>query len=346
MINLDKKQINFLGHRKTFLIVALCLLLVSAIALCTKGLALSTEFVGGSTITYINVPNDADENTVRDALAEAGYAGDAQVQTMSSNGVDGFMARIDSTDPQATEKVAMSAAETLGVEDGDVQVSTIGPNWGASVVQSTAVAFIVAMVLIFCYIWLRFHDWKMGAVALADMLFDGIVTLGIISLVGLFYEVTISPAVVSALLVILAYSTYDVIVSFRSLEDTKDKVHKQGFITVANNAINQVIVRSMNTTITTIVPVVAMLVLGGSTLTDFAIVIVVGLLVGAASTICVAMPLYTIWRSHDLEPAKMNAKYGMAVNTDTAEIMGYEKGPDDIPAYIEARKAAFAAAAE
>lgn len=342
MINLDKKQINFLGHRKVFLIVAAVVLVLSAVLLGTKGLSLSTEFVGGSTITYINAQEGTNEQSVRDAITEAGYEGNVQVQTMSSNGVDGFLVRIDSTNVQETEQWAMAAAGSLGVADGDVQVSTIGPNWGASVVQSTAIAFAVAMALIFCYIWIRFRDWKMGAVALVDMLFDGIATLGIISLVSFFYEVTISPAVVSALLVILAYSTYDVIVMFRSMEDTKDKIHKQGYFTIANNAINQVIVRSMNTTITTIVPVLMMLVLGGSTLTDFAIVIIIGLLVGACSTICVAMPLYTIWRSHDLAPAKLNAKYGMAVNTDTSVILGYEKGPDDIPAYIESRKTALA----
>lgn len=342
MINLDKKQINFLGHRKVFLIVAAIVLVLSAVLLGTKGLSLSTEFVGGSTITYINTSEQTTEQDVRDAIAGAGYEGAVQVQTMSSNGVDGFLARIESTDVQQTEQWAMTAAETLGISDGDVQVSTIGPNWGASVVESTAIAFLVAMALIFCYIWIRFRDWKMGAVALADMVFDGVVTLGIISLVGFLYEVTISPAVVSAILVILAYSTYDVIVMFRSMEDTKDKINKQGYFTIANNAINQVIVRSMNTTITTIVPVLMMLVLGGATLTDFAVVIIIGLLVGACSTICVAMPLYTIWRSHDLEPAKLNAKYGMAVNTDTSAILGYGKGPDDIPAYLETRKAALA----
>lgn len=342
MINLDKKQINFLGHRKVFLIIAAVVLVLSAVLLGTKGLSLSTEFVGGSTITYINTQNGTDEQSVRDAINQAGYDGNVQVQTMSSNGVDGFLARIESTNVQETEQWAMSAAETLGVSDNDVQVSTIGPNWGASVVQSTVIAFAVAMVLIFCYIWIRFRDWKKGLCALADMVFDLVVTLGVISFIGFFYEVTLSPAVVSGILIVAAYSTYDVVVLYRSLDDNQDKVHKQGYFTAANNAINQVIVRSMNTTITTIVPVVAMLVLGGATLTDFAIVIVVGLLVGACSTVCVATPLYTIWRSHDLEPAKLNAKYGMPVNTDTEVILGYDKGVDDIPAYLAERKTALA----
>lgn len=335
MINLDKKEIDFLGHRKVFLIIAAAFLVLSVVLLATRGLTLSTEFVGGSTITYVNLENDqSGEQGVRDALEDAGVEGAIQVQSISSNGVDGYMARIESTDAQQTENWANAAAEILGVSDGDIQVSTIGPNWGTSVVQSTVLAFAIAMSLIFAYIWARFRDPKMGAVALADMVFDGIVMTGMISFIGFFYEVTISPAVVSAALICLAYSTYDQIVMFRSMEDTKDRIVKQGYFTIANNAINQVLTRSINTTITTIVPVLIMLILGGSTLTDFAIVIIVGLVVGACSTIGVAMPLYTIWRSHDLEPAKLNAKFGMSVNTDTSAIMGYEKGPDDIPAYL------------
>lgn len=331
MINLDKKQINFLGHRKVFLIVSLCLVLISVIALCTKGLALSTEFVGGSTITYINTAEGNTDATVKSALADAGVAGEIQVQTMSSNGVDGFLARIESTDAQQTEQYAMAAAETLGVADDDVQVSTIGPNWGADVVKSMAIAAAVALILVLAYIAIRFRDLKMGIIAIADMAFDVVVTLGALSVISIFYNFTLSPAVVGSLLTVAAYSTYDVVVSFRSIEDTKDSIKKQGFMTIVNNAVNKVIVRSMNTTITTLVPVLAMLVLGGATLTDFALAIFVGILVGGFSTICFAVPLYAIWRSHDLEPAKLNAKYGMTVNTDTAQIMGYAHGVDDIP---------------
>jgi preprotein translocase subunit SecF len=165
------------------------------------------------------------------------------------------------------------------------------------------------------------------------MFFEVLVTLGILSIVGIWYPITISPAVVGGGLVIAAYSCYDVVVMFRSLEDTQDSVKEQGWYTICNNAINQVITRSVNTTITTIVPVIMMLILGGSTLTDFAVIIIAGLLVGAYSTICLAMPLYTIWRARDLEPAKLNVKYGVKVNTDTQAILGYELGVEDMPRY-------------
>lgn len=343
MINLDKKQINFIGHRKAFLIISLCLVIASVVSLCTKGIDLSTEFVGGSTITYINVPDGTDAADVKDALSEAGAQGDIQVQSMSSNGVEGFLARIESTNAEDTEQYAMGAAEALGVADGDVQVSTIGPNWGADVVRSMLLAGGIALILVLAYIAIRFRDVKMGIIAIVDMAFDILCTLGVLSIISMFWSFTLSPAVVGSLLTVAAYSTYDVVVSFRSIEDTKDSIKRQGFMTIVNNAQNQVIVRSMNTTITTLVPVLAMLVLGGSTLTDFALAIFVGILVGGFSTICFAVPLYAIWRSHDLEPAKLNAKYGMAVNTDASEIMGYAKGPDDIKELLAKKAQAYAA---
>lgn len=346
MINLDKKEINFLGHRKVFLIIAAMLVALSAILLCTKGLNLSTEFVGGSTITYLNAQEGTDEQSVREAIEGAGYDGSVQVQTMSSNGVDGFLARIDSTDVQQTESWAMSAAGTLGVADGDVQVSTIGPNWGASVVQSMVIAALVAVLCVLCYIAIRFRDIKVGISAVIDMCFDVAVTFGILSFISFFYDLTLSPAVISSILLVASYSCYDVVVLMRSLKDTEASVKKQGYFTIANHAINQVLTRSINTTLTTLVPVLMMLILGGATLTDFAIVILVGMLVGACSTIMVAMPVYTIWSSHDLQPAKLNAKYGMGINTDTEAIMGYEKGVDDIPVYLEKRQTALASTGE
>lgn len=342
MINLDKKQIDFIGHRKAFLVASLCLVIIALLALGLKGLNLSSEFVGGSTITYINTTDETSKEDVAQALSDAGYEGENQVQAMSSNGVDGFLARIDTTNVEDAENYAMTAAEKLGVSDNDVQVSTIGPNWGADVLQSMVLAAIIAIILVLTYIAIRFRDLKMGVIAILDMAFDVIVTLGIIAIISIFYNFTLSPAVVGSLLTVAAYSTYDVVVSFRSIEDTKDTVKNQGYMTIVNNAINKVIVRSMNTTLTTLIPVLMMLILGGTTLTDFALAIFVGIIVGGFSTIGLAVPLYAIWRSHDLEPAKLNVKYGIKVNTDTSEVMGYLKGPDDIPAYLEEVREAYA----
>lgn len=333
MINpLDKKDINFIGHRKIFLIISLCLVIASIAVIGIKGMTLSTEFVGGSTITYINAPEDTTEQTIRDAIADTGYDGDIMVQTMSSNGTEGFLARIGETDVQSTESYAQGSADILGISDSDIQTSTISPSWGASVVQSSLIAFFVGLLLIMAYVAIRFRDAKIGAVAIVALLHDLIIVLGVYALVG--RELT--PNTIAAVLTIMGYSLYDTIVTFHSIKDNASSgKFKQNFWTIANHSINQVIVRTVNTTVSSIIPVAFMLAFGGTTLSDFAFAMLIGLIAGSYSSVALASPLYAIWKSHELEVAKMNVKYGSAVNTDVADIMGYERNTDELPEYRE-----------
>lgn len=343
MINIDKKEINFIGMRKAFFTVSIILVAMSLIVIgfrvATHSLKLSSEFVGGSTIAYVNVDDSVTEQSIRDSLSSQGYDDEATIQTLSSNGNNGFLAKIDTTDVQQAESLATSTANELGVPTSDVQVSTIGPNWGASVITSSILAFVVGMLLILFYVWVRFRDVKMGVVAIIALLHDMIIVLGVYALVG--RELT--PNTVAAVLTIMGYSLYDTVVTFHSINDNANSGKlRENFYTIANHSINQVIVRTMNTTITTLVPVIFMLFFGGTTLTDFAFAMTIGLIVGAYSSFGIASPLYTLWKSHELDIAKINVKYGTKVNTDTAEILRYDKNVDDLPSYrkeIQARLA-------
>lgn len=341
MINLDKKEINFIGQRKIFLTISVILVVASVLVLGIKGLTLSTDFVGGSTITYLGVSDNVNEETVRNALSEAGYEGTATVQTTSANDLNGFLARIDVTDVETSDALATASAATLGVNTENVQVSTIGPNWGADVIEKSAIAFIIGLLGIMLYVWFRFRDPKMGATAVLALLHDLIIVLGIYALVG--RELT--PNTVAALLTIMGYSLYDTIVTFHSINDNAASGKlKENFWTIANHSINQVIVRTMNTTITSLVPVLFMLALGGSTLVDFAFAMAVGLIIGSYSSIALASPIYAIWKSREESIAKLNKKYGDDINLDTEDIMGYEKGIDDLPDFRATRNAETAAA--
>lgn len=336
MINLDKKEINFIGHRKVFLIISLVLVLCSFAVLGIKGLSLSTEFVGGTTITYMNAQDGTTEQSVRDALSDAGYTGEATVQTTSSNGNDGFLARIDSTDITQSNSIAEKSAETLGVSKDDVQIASISPSWGSSVIKSSIMAFVVGIILIMLYVWIRFRDVKMGATAVVALLHDMIIVIGVYALFG--RELT--PNTIAALLTIMGYSLYDTIVTFHSINDNAASGKlRQNFWTISNHAINQVIVRTMNTTITSLVPVLFMLVLGGSTLVDFAFPMAIGLIIGSYSSVALASPIYAIWKSHEEKVAKLNKKFGSEVNLDTESILGYEKGVDNLQEFRASKMA-------
>ena len=300
-----KHDIPFLKYRKVFLCVAAACIVVAVGIMGIRGLDFGVEFVGGTQVTV----SDVDGVTIdqaRDAFSSAEGV-DATVQTTSENGHAGFIVKLSTTDAQEAAGIAAAAAESMGVDASAVQITTIGPDWGASVVKASLLAFVVSLLLIICYITIRFRDWKMGMVAVATLLHDLIIVVGVYALFGREF----TPNAVAALLTILGYSLYDTVVVFHRITDNmRDQNVKCSFMTMANHSVNQVLVRSVNTTLTSLIPVLAMLFFGGVTLTDFAFAMAVGLVVGCYSSIGVATPLYALWKGRDQKYAKMGARYG------------------------------------
>ena len=147
MLNVHIKEINFVGHRKVFFILSAALIVIAFLAMGIRGLEFGPEFVGGTTVTYLDV-HDTNEDGVREAMSNAGYDGNAVVQTIQSGDLSGYLVQMNTTDIQQAESIAQSAATALGVSSENIQVSTIGANWGASVVQSSIIALAVALLLI------------------------------------------------------------------------------------------------------------------------------------------------------------------------------------------------------
>ncbi len=185
-------------------------------------------------------------------------------------------------------------------------MTTIGPDWGTSVIQSSIIAFLVSIILIIIYIAIRF-EYKMGVTAIIALLHDLVLVMGIYALVGR----EVNPNTIAALLTILGYSLYDSVVVFHRINDNMQETDiKCTFMTMANHSINQVLVRTINTTLTSLIPVVAMLLFGGETLKDFAFAMTIGLVCGSYSSIAVATPLYAMWKTREPRYAKLAKKYG------------------------------------
>ena len=196
--------------------------------------------------------------------------------------------------------------DTLNLSTDSYEVNTVGPDWGQSVIQSSLIAFVVSLLLIIAYIAVRF-EYKMGLMAVVALLHDLIIVVGVYALVG--REVT--PNTVAALLTILGYSLYDTVVVFHRINDNmKESDVKCTFMSMANHSLNQVFIRSINTTLTSFVPVLGMLLFGGETLKDFAFAMSVGLIAGSYSSIAVATPLFAMWKSREPKNAKLVKKYG------------------------------------
>ena len=300
-----KRDVPFLKYRKVFLCVAAACIVAAVAVMGVRGLDFGVEFAGGTSVTVTGAEGVSIEQ-VRGAFADAG-ADDAVVQTTSTGSEEGYIVKLSVTDAQEAAEIAGNALGGLGFAEADYQVTTIGPDWGASVVRASALAFIVSLVLIICYIAVRFRDWKMGVVAVATLVHDLVIVVGVYALAG--HEFT--PNAVAALLTILGYSLYDTVVVFHRITDNvREGRFKCSFSTMANHSLNQVLVRSVNTTLTSLIPVVAMLLFGGATLGDFAFAMAVGLVVGCYSSIGVATPLYSMWKTREKEHAKSEVRYG------------------------------------
>lgn len=223
------------------------------------------------------------------------------------------MIRTTNTSPEEASATANQIADSLGIATDSFEVNTVGPDWGAGVIQSSAIAFAVSLLLIIAYIAIRF-EYKMGIMAVVALLHDLIIVVGIYALVG--REIT--PNMVAALLTILGYSLYDTVVVFHRINDNmKESSLKCTFMSMANHSINQVFIRTINTTLTSFVPVFGMLIFGGETLKDFAFAMAVGLIAGSYSSIAVATPLYAMWKTREEKNAKLVKKYGPEVQLFT-----------------------------
>ena len=306
-----RRDINFMGARKILLSLSAVLIVLSVAVVGIKGVQFGIEFVGGTSIAFHNT-GDITIEDMRAACADVGEP-DAVVQTTTSDGSAGFLIRTTNTSPEEASATANQIADSLGIATDSFEVNTVGPDWGAGVIQSSAIAFAVSLLLIIAYIAIRF-EYKMGIMAVVALLHDLIIVVGIYALVG--REIT--PNMVAALLTILGYSLYDTVVVFHRINDNmKESSLKCTFMSMANHSINQVFIRTINTTLTSFVPVFGMLIFGGETLKDFAFAMAVGLIAGSYSSIAVATPLYAMWKTREEKNVKLVKKYGPEVQLFT-----------------------------
>ncbi len=238
---------------------------------------------------------------VRAAFDSRGIS-DAGIQT-SEGGA--YIIRITETDPAKANKLASEVANELGIKTADYQVTTIGPNWGKTVTDRALLALALSMLAILVYISLRFAEWKMAVAAIIALAHDIIITLGIYALTG--RELT--PNTLAALLAIMGYSLYDTIVVFHRIRENSQYLVKQTFFDMATDSINQVLTRSINTSLMALIPMVSMYFLGGETLKDFAFALVIGLISGAYSSVAVAAPIYATWKSSEPKYRALEKKY-------------------------------------
>jgi preprotein translocase SecF subunit len=300
-------EIPFMKYRKVLLTLSAVMTVLAIVGLLVRGLTFGIEFQGGTEIDF-NGTGDISIEQMREALTDAGEVDPTIQTTTASDGENGFIVRSDTTDPNTANDHAKQAAETLELSEANYNVTTIGPDWGADVTRSSLMAFGLAILLIIGYVSIR-YEFKMSITAVIALIHDMVIILGIYA----WTQIPVTPNVVAALLSTMGFSLYDTVVEFDRTNDNaktlRDGVHRT-YIQICNFSVNEVVVRSINTTITTLVPELAMYFFGGATLKDFAFAMILGELLGTYSSYAVATPLLAMWKTREPRWAKLEAKYG------------------------------------
>jgi preprotein translocase subunit SecF len=315
-------SINFVRRQRMWYTISGLILLVSVVALLVKGLDFSVDFKGGSTFQFPYSTSQGSQATVQGEISrvvQENGGGDATVQ-ISSPPVNSSFAKsqwlvttkaLPTSPVNVNVKVADALEQKFNITPSQMTPSFVGPTWGSQITTKAVEALIIFLVVIVAYLSIAF-EWRMAIAAFVALLHDIVITIGVYALTG--FEV--SPTTVIGLLTILGYSLYDTVVVFDKVrENTAGLLTSQRstYSDAANLALNQTLVRSINTSITALIPVASILfigagLLGAGTLKDLALVLFVGMLSGTYSSICIATPVLADLKERQPEYKDLAAK--------------------------------------
>ncbi len=294
--NRMKKTLNIIGSAKLWLGFSMVITVVALVAVFVFGLKYGIDFTGGS-LLEVTIPNVSTE-AVREELAAHGK--DVVVQ---SGEADQYFVRLGVI-TEAEHQELLTVLKERFPETVETRFDSVGPVVGKELKRAAFTAVIVLLVLIALYIAWAFRkvsepvpSWKYGVVTLLSAFHDVAIPLGVFAVLGRYFGYQIDTAFVAAMLTILGYSINDTIVV---LDRTRENLHRnrhaqKTFGEIVNQSINETFGRSLNTTLTTLLPLIAILIVGGETTRSFVLALIIGMLSGAYSSIFLASPLLVLW---------------------------------------------------
>jgi preprotein translocase subunit SecF len=303
-----KRSFGFVEHRKWWYLLAAVLVLLAGGTLALRGLNPGIEFRGGSEFRVQQV-DDTSTIIGQNAVTSVVPGAEARISTINDDSVRVQTEKLTDAD---TSEVRAALAEAYGVEESAITSSYVGASWGQDVSRKALQGLLIFLVLVALVISLYFRTWKMAAAGIVALMFDLIVTVGIYAGVG--FEVT--PASVIGFLTILGYSLYDTVVVFDKVRENTEHVLSSTRYTygeAANLAINQTLVRSINTSVVALLPVASILfigafLLGAGTLKDLSLALFVGIAAGTLSSIFIATPLLVDLRRREPDIVQQAAR--------------------------------------
>lgn len=320
---------DFVGRNRTWLIVSVSLVLLSIVSLAFRGLNLSIDFVGGTSFVLDGITEEVTSADLAAAAAEAGATDVVAQVKLDGDVATGAIVRTAALELGSDEAVAVQEALTEVSGASQTDISFVGPSWGRRISQKALEALVVFMVVVVLYISVRL-EFKMAMAAVLALVHDIFITIGLYSLAGF----NVSPSTVIALLTILGYSLYDSVVVFDRVQETTGGIDAKRFTysSLVNRSMNEVLWRSVNTSLTSLIPVGSLLflgsrLLGADTLSDLALALFIGMALGAYSSLFVAGPFLAFWKSREPEHVETAARLQAKVGPEVASASGLS--PDE-----------------
>ena len=290
-------------QRNRWFLLSGIVIVLSLAGLLFRGLNLSIDFKGGAQLRYLN-RSGASVADVTAVLSANGHA-NSEVQIVNGDTIS-IRTTTLTNDATARDKLLSALAARSGISQNDISQEDVGPTWGSEISRKALIGLVVVLVAIFTYIWLRF-EWKMALGANVALVHDLIITAGVYALVGR----QVTPATVIAILTILGFSLYDTVVIYDKIKEnteTSAMVSRLGYADTVNYSLNQVLMRSVNTSLVVLLPILSLLFFGGETLKDFAFAMFVGVTTGAYSSIFIAAPVLALLKVNEPRYQQMEAR--------------------------------------
>lgn len=296
-------HLRLVQQRNRWFLFSGIVIALSLAGLLFRGLNLSIDFEGGAQLQYANRSGV----TVADVLTVLQANGHADSEVQIVNG-DTLSIRTGTLTSNAGDRDALlsALAEQAGVSPNDISQQDVGPTWGSEISRKALIGLVIVLAAIFAYIWLRF-EWKMALGANIALIHDLVITAGVYALVGR----QVTPATVIAILTILGFSLYDTVVIYdkiRENTETTAMISRLGYAETVNYSLNQVLMRSVNTSLVVLLPILSLLFFGGDTLKDFAFAMFVGVTTGAYSSIFIAAPVLALLKEREPRYRQMEAR--------------------------------------
>jgi preprotein translocase subunit SecF len=291
---------DFLGKKKLAIIASTVLILISIMSFIVNGLSFGVDFTGG-TLVEVNYAQAVELEQIRTVLHENGFA-DAMVQNFGTT--RDVLIRLGVYENMPNDAISNKVIELLQQDGSSVEmrrVEFVGPKVGGELVEKGGMAILLTLIGILIYITLRF-EYRFALGSIAALVHDTVIVLGFFSVTGLEFDLT----VLAAILAVIGYSLNDTIVVFDRVRDNFIKMRKQTVVQIVNKSINQILGRTVMTSVTTLLVLVVLFAVGGELIHNFAIALIIGIVVGTYSSIYIASitALYLGISKADLMPVQ------------------------------------------